>query len=457
MSPSAYTRENVAASLLSRSTSRPTTAAESVVAAAEKSTELAALVGIDPGGLLRAASELERIPAHQRGPLHGVPIGVKDNIDVLGLATTAGCPAMQQTPSPADAPVVSRLRAAGALIAAKTTMHELGLGVTSVNRWSGAVRNPHNPALVAGGSSGGSAAAVAAGIVPLALGTDTGGSIRIPAALCGVVGFRPTNGRWPLDGVVPVSLTRDTVGPIARSVAACALADAVLCGPRPPLAPRPYPIRVGVPRQLWAGIDSVVLASARSVLDKASAGVVQIQETDLPVDLGCLLAYGLVIALAENLRSIEHYHRCAGHEFDAQSFVDRVRSPDVREVLEELVADGGPSAESYSEALHSRDRDRQALAAWFAQCGIDVLCFPAVAGPAVPVSDSLHIELAGESVRVFDAYTRQPALASVLGFPAITIPTDRDPKDMPVGLELVGRAGDDKALLDVAERVEALT
>ena len=456
MSPSAYTRENVAASLLSRSTSRPTTAAESVVAAAEKSTELAALVGIDPGGLLRAASELERIPAHKRGPLHGVPIGVKDNIDVLGLATTAGCPAMQQTPSPADAPVVSRLRAAGALIAAKTTMHELGLGVTSVNRWSGAVRNPHNPALVAGGSSGGVRSSRRCRHRSTRAGHGHRGLDPHTCGLCGVVGFRPTNGRWPLDGVVPVSLTRDTVGPIARSVAACDLADAVLCGPRPPLAPRPYPIRVGVPRQLWTGIDSVVLASARSVLDKASAGVVQIQETDLPVDLGCLLAYGLVIALAENLRSIEHYHRGAGHEFDAQSFVDRVRArrargpprtrgrwrPKCRVLLRgaPLPAQGPSSLNGLVRPM----RDR-------------CLVLSAVAGPAVPVSDSLHIELAGESVRVFDAYTRQPALASVLGFPAITIPTDRDPKDMPVGLELVGRAGDDQALLDVAERVEALT
>ena len=260
-----------------------------------------------------------------------------------------------------------------------------------------------------------------------------------------------------MDGVVPVSITRDTVGPIAKSVAACALADEMVCGPRLPHVTSPPLIRVGVPRQLWTDIDPIILASTLSVMDKASAGAVQIQEVDLPVDLGCLLCYGLVIALAENLGSIEHYHRLSRYEFDAPSFVDAVGSTDVREVLRELVAGGGPSAESYSIALRSRDRDRQVLANWFAECGVDVLCFPTVAGPAVPVSDSSRMELAGESVRVFDAYTRQPGLASVLGFPAITIPTDRDPKDMPVGLELMGRAGDDRRLLCVAERIEALT
>ena len=436
---------------------RPTESAEAVIAAAERWADLSSLVNLDPQRLRRTASDLEGIPPGRRGPLHGVPIAVKDNIDVVGFVTAAGSPAMPKRAPATDARVVRRLREADALICAKTTMHELGLGVTSVNEWSGPVRNPHDPNLVAGGSSGGSAAAVAAGIVPLALGTDTGGSIRIPSALCGTVGFRPTNGRWPLDGVVPVSFTRDTVGPIARSVAVCALADEVVCGPWRSQTPRRDRIIVGVPPVLWADIDPEVHSSCAAVLDKASGELLRLKEAELPIDLGHLLRYGLTIAQAETLGSIERYCQQAGHRFDARGFTEQVRSLDVREILEDLAGGGGPEADAHAEALRTRNTDRSVLADWFASRGIDFLCFPTVAVAAVPVAHSHLTELGGEVTSVFDAYTRQSALASVLGLPAITIPTDRGTKQMPVGLELVGRSGDDRILLDFAEQIEGLT
>src|SRR5690606_13609012 len=131
-----------------------------------------------------------------------------------------------------DAPVIATLRRAGALFLGKTNMHELSFGATSINRHTGPVRNPANPDLIAGGSSGGSAAAVAAGLAPAALGTDTGGSCRIPAALCGIVGYRPSNGRYSNAGVVPLSLTRDTIGLLTRSVEDAVLLDSAITGER---------------------------------------------------------------------------------------------------------------------------------------------------------------------------------------------------------------------------------
>lgn len=434
----------------------PTKAAEAVIAAADRFQELTALVDFDCDALLQAAADLERTPAAKRGPLHGVPIGVKDNIDVAGHATTAGCPAMPRRPPRFDAPVVRRLRTAGALIAAKTAMHELGLGVTSVNSWSGPVRNPHDADLVAGGSSGGSAAAVAAGILPVALGTDTGGSIRIPAALCGVVGFRPTIGRWPLDGVVPISRTRDVVGPIASTVSMCALADEVVCG-LPPREPSYGRISVGMPQALWTYVDPGVRTDCLSLVTRAPRELLQLVEVQLPIDLENLLEYGLTIAQAETLDSIGGYHREAGHVFDPRSFASGVKDPEVRAIIRELTAGGGPDIDTYEAALRSRKADQETLSGWLNDKQIDLLCFPAVATAAVPVGRSQTIEFGDEVVSVFDVYTRQPALASVLGLPAITIPANRNTTRMPVGLEIVGHAGNDRSLLSWAERIEALT
>lgn len=438
-------------------TTLPTQAAKAVIAAAGRGQQFAALADIDRKALLQAAADLERTPVDERGPLHGVPIGIKDNIDVSGFATTAGCPAMPRRPPRRDAPVVRRLRAAGALIAAKTAMHELGLGVTSVNSWSEPVRNPHNADLVAGGSSGGSAAAVAAGILPLALGTDTGGSIRIPAALCGVVGFRPTTGRWPLDGVVPISCTRDVVGPIAPTVAMCALADEVVCGRQPPRDPGNGRIRVGIPQALWTDIDPGVHADCLSLVNGASRELLQLIEVELPIDLGRLLQYGLTIAQAETLDSIGKYHVESGHAFNPRSFASGVQDPEVRAIVHELAEGGGPDIDTHAAALRSREEDRRTLFGWLNDKQVDYLCFPAVAAAAVPVARSQKIEFGGEVASVFDVYTRQPALASVLGMPAITIPANRNTTKMPVGLEIVGHPGNDRSLLSCAQRIEDLT
>lgn len=175
----------------------------------------------------------DRIIAPAEGILRGIPIAVKDNVDALGFPTTAGTPALGGVNPEGEASVVTAFRRAGAVTMGKTNLHELAFGVTSNNAAFGPVRHPRFPDRIAGGSSGGSATAVALGIVPLSVATDTGGSISIPAATCGIAGWRPTTGRWPGDGVVHLSWTRDTIGVHATAVTDLALADGLVTNERP--------------------------------------------------------------------------------------------------------------------------------------------------------------------------------------------------------------------------------
>jgi len=194
-----------------------------------------------------ATRELSR--GLDRGPLHGIPVGIKDLFDVAGRVTTAGAhPGFRPAPARVDSEVVQRLRAGGAVLLGKTAVHEWALGVSTNNQHFGPTRNPHDMERIPGGSSGGSGAALAAGLTPLALGTDTGGSIRIPAALCGVVGLKPTYGRVSLRGVTPLSWSLDHAGPMARTVEDAFVLLEGMCGFRPAPAPR---ARILLPKQYF--------------------------------------------------------------------------------------------------------------------------------------------------------------------------------------------------------------
>ena len=226
-----------------------------------------AFITVDVEGAREAARLADRERARQidRGPLHGIPISLKDLIDAAGVATTAGSRVLHDRVPAADALVVTRLREAGAIVIGRTNLHEFALGTTSEDSAFGAVRHPSDPNRIAGGSSGGSAAAVAAGMGLGSIGTDTGGSVRIPAAVCGVVGLKPSSGEVPTDGVIPLSLSLDHVGPLALTVADAGWLLAVLAGrPVAPLAERPLRgLRLGrlvgyFSRPIEPGVDEVV-------------------------------------------------------------------------------------------------------------------------------------------------------------------------------------------------------
>lgn len=204
-----------------------------------RAASLNAFISLDPDAVRNAArsADQQRQRGERLGPLHGVPIALKDNFDTADFTTTAGTPALAAHRPTRNAAVVQRLLDAGALILGKANMQELAFGPTSNNAAFGPVRNPYDRSRIPGGSSGGTAALVAARLAPAGLGTDTGGSVRVPASLSGVVGFRPTTLRWPQDGIVPISHTRDTAAPIARCVADCALLDGIVTGGPTSLTP----------------------------------------------------------------------------------------------------------------------------------------------------------------------------------------------------------------------------
>jgi aspartyl-tRNA(Asn)/glutamyl-tRNA(Gln) amidotransferase subunit A len=267
-------------------------------AAEASQADLNGFITIDREGALTAAARIDELVAVGKnpGPLAGVPIGLKDLIDQAGVATTNGA-VFETTPAADSATVVQRLEEAGAVIIGRTGLHEFAFGFTSENQHFGPVHNPWDLSLSPGGSSGGSAAVVAAGIVPAAIGTDTGGSIRVPAALCGVVGLKVTHGRIPLTGTTPLAPSLDTVGPLARSVAdvsaiylAIAGDDAADPWSAPvrvdrPGAPRdPSTLFVGVPRQ-WMEhpVDRVTRDAFRDTLERLATLGATIETVDEPI------------------------------------------------------------------------------------------------------------------------------------------------------------------------------
>src|SRR6476620_3683308 len=226
------------------------------------------------------AADQRRRRGERLGPLHGVPLALKDNINTADFPTTAGTPALAAHRPKRNAPIVQRLLDAGAIVFGKTNLQELAWGPTNNNAAFGPARNPYDPIRIPGGSSGGTGAAVAARLAPAGLGTDTGGSIRVPASLSGVVSLRPTTLRWPQAGIVPISHTRDTAGPMARCVADCALIDGIVTGgPTEVASARPDGLRIGVPRgHFWEDLDDEVERILEPVLGQLrDAGAVLVE------------------------------------------------------------------------------------------------------------------------------------------------------------------------------------
>jgi len=247
---------------------------------------LNAFITLEPERVLAAARacDARRRDGRPTGALHGLPIAVKDSINTADYPTTSGTAALRRFRPPGDAAVVAALRAAGAIVLGKTNLHELSFGWTSNNEVFGPVRNPYGRGCIAGGSSGGSAAAVAARLTPLGLAEDTEGSIRVPAALCGIAGFRPTTGRYPNAGAAPISPQFDQVGPLARRVADLQLFDAALTGEATPAPPAALAgVRLAVVRDYWfESLHPEVERVAGAALVRLAAAGVELLEAPLP-------------------------------------------------------------------------------------------------------------------------------------------------------------------------------
>jgi aspartyl-tRNA(Asn)/glutamyl-tRNA(Gln) amidotransferase subunit A len=379
-----------------------------------------------------------------RGPLHGIPISLKDLIDQQGVPTTAASRVREGHVAGRDAPVTARLRAAGAVLIGKTNLHEFAFGTTSDESAFGPVRNPHDPSRSPGGSSGGSAVAVVTGMSVASIGTDTGGSIRIPAAACGAVGFKPAWGEVPCEGVVPLSQSLDHVGPLARSVADAWSIYLVLRGDataaRWPLPARPSArgLRLGVPRGYFHEVlDADVrarFAAALAWLRQAGVATIDVAiphaASIAPAYLHATLPEAALYHAPSLAAAPERYTRSVRLRLEMGRYAlaeDYVRAQAARAVLRREVDD----------ALE----------------GCDALALPTLPIPAPPIG-AATVDVAGTPQPVRSMMLRLTQLFNLTGHPAVSMPIGDTPSGLPCGLQLVGRLNDTEGLLAAAAACE---
>jgi aspartyl-tRNA(Asn)/glutamyl-tRNA(Gln) amidotransferase subunit A len=382
----------------------------------------------------------------QPGILSGTPVAVKDLLAVAGKPLHAGSPLYRDLVPTRTCRAARRLQEAGAVLVAGTQLHELAYGITSSNPHFGAVRNPHDLSRIPGGSSGGSGAAVASGAVPIAIGSDTGGSIRIPASFCGVVGIKPTFGLVSLDDVIPLGFTLDHLGPLAANVRYAALAlEAMAEGPnaRPygtELSPKAR-FRVGVPSNFFFDqVDPEVRRAVESVATVLQSGGASVESVQVP-NMAGINATARVILLSE--ASAQYAPFLKDHSADRPLFGDDVYS---------LIAQGTAiPATAYVNAQRLRRFYQDEFTRLFDR--IDLLLTPTTP-TAAPLIGEKTIEIGGVAQDVRIASTRLVRGINLLGLPAISLPCGRTSNRLPIGAQLIARPFADGDLLNAAAYVE---
>ena len=417
-----------------------------LAAIAERDPAINAFIAVFADEARAQAQEVDREIAagHHRGPLHGVPISLKDLIDVRGTPTTAASRVRQAHLASADAPVVTRLRDAGAVLIGKTNLHEFAFGTTNEESAYGPVHHPLDPSRSPGGSSGGSAASVLAGMAYASIGTDTGGSIRIPAAACGLVGLKPSLHEVATAGVVPLSTTLDHVGPICRTVDDAGIVYRALVGS--PAADSSAPrreirgLRVGVLRDYFTAVLDPQVAHAfdETCARLADAGVVLEDVRIAPA--GDIAPIYLHIVLAE---------AAAYHAMTLEARPDDY-TPAVRTRLE---MGRYILAEDYVRALRGRDRLTREVDA--ALDDREALLLPSVPVPATRLG-ATTIKVGGVDEPIRNLTLRLTQLFNVTGHPAITLPCGRTTDGLPIGAQFVGPPRNTPALLTIATALEPI-
>jgi mandelamide amidase len=422
--------------------------------------ELKAFTTLDDAQALEAAraADKKRAGGAALAPLHGLPLALKDNIDTAALPTTAATPALRQHRPRADAPVAAALFREGAILLGKNNMHELAFGITSNNAAFGAVSNPYDRTKIPGGSSGGTGAAIAARMAPAGLGSDTGGSVRIPAALCGISGLRPTAGRYSNHGMVPISSTRDTAGPMARSVADLILLDSVITGESSVVRPaRLDELRLGVPRgYFFENLDPALAVVIEQALDKLRTAGITLVEADLPDVAKLNEAISFPIALYETGQTLPRYLKESGTDLSLADVIKAIASPDVKGVFETFIV--GPKAipaDVYQGAISTgRPALQLAYRDYFRSRKVAAIIFPTTPLPARPIGQDAEVEISGVKYPTFFTYIRNCDPGSNAGIPGLSFPAGLTADGLPVGIELDGPAGSDRTVLAIGLALE---
>ena len=440
-----------------------------------RDTRLGAFLAVAADAARTRAAWLDGLPPGARGPLHGVPIALKDNLCTRGLVTTAASKILGGYVPPYDATVVTRLEQAGAVVVGKANCDEFAMGSSTENSAFGPTRNPWDESRTPGGSSGGSAVAVASGMVPVSLGSDTGGSIRQPAALCGVVGLKPTYGRVSRYGLIAFASSLDQIGPFARTVADAARMLTVIAGAdahdatasREPvgdyvgaLSGDVAGLRIGVPRALVGeGVDPDIVKAVETALLVLTSRGARLVDVDLPHARYAIPVYYLV-ATAEASSNLARFDgvRYGYRTPEARTLKtmylktrDEAFGTEVKRriMLGTYVLSAGYYDAFYLKAQQVRTLIRRDYEAAFAAC--DVVAMPTTPRPAFRLGEKIDDPL---QMYLEDIFT---VSANLSGLPAISVPCGMSSTRLPIGLQLTGRAFDEATLLRAADAYERET
>ncbi|WP_439371543.1 amidase family protein [Bradyrhizobium sp. PMVTL-01] len=428
--------------------------------------ELNAFITIDEDAVLAAARDADKArAAGSAAPLLGVPLGVKDSYLTKGLPTSLGLDSLAHFVPQEDAGAVRAIKRAGALIFGKNNLVEMSYGLTGHNARFGQVKNPYARDRVSGGSSSGSAAAVAAGLVPASLGGDTVGSIRVPASFCGVVGFKPTTGRWPRDGVAPISHTLDTTGAFARSVEDCILLDQVMTGEQAAVQSSSggYDLKGArlafAPRQFLELVDPDVETRFREVVRRLEDAGAEVVEVDLGDDFNALIQTATWDIFAhETMGAISEFLRRHDIPTTFEAIYDGLK-PQLRQAWGHIALPGGAgaiSAEAYQTALNvSRPEIQRRLDRAFVAHGADVILQPTTPCTAPLIEEQATVHIAGQEVSYL-ALANHTVSASSVGLPGVSLPVALSRAGLPIGLELDASLGSDRTLLALARKIEGV-
>lgn len=455
-----------------------------MIARAKAASGLNAMIFLNETAALAAAKAVDAAKAagSPLGLLAGLPIVVKDNINTKEMKTTGGTPSLRHNQPVTNAPSLQKLIDAGAIVLGKANLHEWAFGITSTNftlgtDQSGAAarpcKNPYDNTRIPGGSSGGTAVAIAARFAPAGLGTDTGGSTRVPASFCGVAGFRPSvgngagNGRRYPDSAtdaIPISTTRDTLGPMARSVSDLALLDAVITDSSVPTAKSLKGLKIGIPSSFWAELDDDVKPVANAAKSKLAAAGAIFVDADLVGVMAKNDEISFQIALHEPVTAIPAYLAANTSPVrTVQQVNDQLVSPDVIGAFGAILGDvyGG----AYADVMANKRPALQALYAdYFAAQGVECVMFPTtiLAAPKIDVtkgSDMISYIVGGVEQKNKDTFgtcIRNTDPCTNAGIPSVSIPAGLTSTGLPVGMQIDGPLGSDTNLLAIGMGIEAV-